>query len=500
MSRPRPSYCDCIESLESRVLLAGFPIGIGSKGIDYGTGIVTDSAGDIYVSGTFQGTVDFDPSAKVKSLTAGGQGSAFVAKYDKNGNLDRALQARHADPENRHAPIGTSGRIAIDSQGDVYTTGMFNATSDFHPSSGILGDVYIVKIAPDGQIVWEKGIGGLGLDAGFGIAVNSSNQVVVTGTFSLTVDFDPSSHTYDLTSKGLLDIFVAKYSAGGHFLWVRGIGGSGVDAGFGVAISPTTGQEYITGTMTSGSASFYDASGSTSNILTQSGSSGTFAIKLTAGGNLGFAKSIAGGGKSFAEGFGIAVDPNNDIFLCGAFSGTVDFDPSSSVVDLTPVQATDGFLTKLSGGAGNFLITKRVGGPDDNSLNDVKITPDGDVYVAGFYNAPHVSVSGSGQTGVASQGGAGQFIGKFRISGGFVKARGYGGGKDDWATALAVDSSTGDIFFTGFVDAVTGNETDFEFVNIDSGGNAVIDRISPSLCASLSSLNHHAHGSAMGPL
>ena len=63
-----------------------------------------------------------------------------------------------------------------------------------------------------------------------------------------------------------------------------------------------------------------------------------------------------------------AVDPGNDIFLCGAFSGTVDFDPGSGTNKLTPIQATDGFLTKLSGGAGKFLITKRVGGPDDVHL------------------------------------------------------------------------------------------------------------------------------------
>ena len=233
--------------------------------------------------------------------------------------------------------------------------------------------------------------------------------------------------------------------------------------------------------MTSASAKFYDASGGGDTILNQSGQTGAFVIKLTAGGHLGFAKSIAGSGKSFAEGFGIAVDPGSDIFLCGAFSGTVDFDPSSTVVDLTPEQATDGFLTKLSGGAGNFLITKRVGGPDDNSLNDVKITKSGDVYVAGFYNAPHVTVSGSGSAGVGSQGGAGQFIGKFRISGGFIKARGYGGGGDDWATALAINPVNNDIYFTGFVDAVTGNETDFQFVNIDKGGNASVYRIDSSL-------------------
>ncbi len=467
--------------MESRTVLSAFPFGVGSTGIDYGTGTATDPSGNIYVTGTFQGKVDFNPGSGKTFLTGEGQGSAFVAKYASNGAFQWAVKLGTQTEQIASSPIGVSGRIAVDSAGNVYTTGMFNATSDFAPSDGILGDIDIVKLNTNGKTVWEHGIGGFGLDAGFGIALDASNNVFVTGTFSLSADFDPSGKTYTLTSDGLLDAFIAKYSSAGNFLWARGIGGSDVDTGFAVAVSPITGQSYITGTMTSGSANFYDGAGNSSQILTQSGSSGAFVIKLTAGGNLGFARSIAGNGSSFAEGFGIAVDPGNDIFLCGAFSGTVDFDPSSAVVDLTPIQATDGFLTKLSGGAGNFLITKRVGGPDDNSLNDVKITSKGDVYVAGFYNAPGVSISGSGQTGVASQGGAGQFIGKFRISGGFIKARGYGGGGDDWATSLAVDESHDDIYFTGFVDAVTGNESDFEFINIDKGGDASIDKISSSL-------------------
>jgi hypothetical protein len=202
---------------------------------------------------------------------------------------------------------------------------------------------------------------------------------------------------------------------------------------------------------------------------------------MTAGGHLGFARMLSGGSKTFAEGFAIAVDPGNDIFIAGAFSGTIDFNPGSGTAKLTPVQATDGFLTKLSGGAGYFLITKRVGGPDDNSLNDVKITSRGDVYVTGFYNAPHVTVSGSGDSGVGSQGGAGIFVGKFRRSGGFIKARGFGGGGDDWGTAIAVDESRDNIFFTGFVDAVTGNEKDFQFVNVTKGGNAAVYKIKSSL-------------------
>ena len=175
--------------------------------------MATDPSGNIYVSGTFQGKVDFDPSSHTAFLTAEGQGSAFVAKYDKNGAYIWAKKLGSQTQKIADAPIGVSGRIAVDSAGNVYTTGMFNATDDFEPSSGILGDIYIVKLDTNGKTVWQKGIGGFGLEAGFGIALDSSNNVFVTGTYSLSVDFDPSGSSYTLTSEGELDAFVAKYSS-----------------------------------------------------------------------------------------------------------------------------------------------------------------------------------------------------------------------------------------------------------------------------------------------
>src|SRR5205085_8751966 len=76
-----------MQSLESRRLFAGLALGLGSTGIDLSTGIATDTAGNFYVTGTFQGKVDFKPGTGSVFLTAKGQGSAFVAKYTPNGAL-----------------------------------------------------------------------------------------------------------------------------------------------------------------------------------------------------------------------------------------------------------------------------------------------------------------------------------------------------------------------------------------------------------------------------
>jgi hypothetical protein len=217
-----------IETLETRTVLSVFPFGIGSSGIDYGTGAVTDKSGNIYVSGTFQGQPDFDPGSGRHTLKASGKGSAFVAKYDRNGAFKWAKKLGSQTQSIASAPVGVSGRIAVDSSGNVYTTGMFNATSDFSPSNGLFGDIYIVKLDTNGNTVWRHGIGGFGIEAGFGIALDASNNVFVTGTYSLSVDFNPSGKSYTLNSRGLLDTFIAKYTSGGSFLWARGIGGSDV--------------------------------------------------------------------------------------------------------------------------------------------------------------------------------------------------------------------------------------------------------------------------------
>src|SRR3954471_1078681 len=106
-----------VEALEGRRLFS-FPVGIGSTGADRAVSVAADRAGNVFVTGTYQGTVDFDPGAG-SALLAGGGG--FVAKYAADGTFAWA-----------RGFVGTTpAKVAVDNGGSVYFAGNFNGTVDF---------------------------------------------------------------------------------------------------------------------------------------------------------------------------------------------------------------------------------------------------------------------------------------------------------------------------------------------------------------------------------
>ena len=104
---------------------------IGGSGYDAGTGVAFDGSGNVYSTGRFMGTVNFNPNnGKAQSLSGGG---IFVSKLDPNGNyLAAASMAGTADGNG----TGSGNAMALDGTGNVYTTGVFDRTADFDPTSG----------------------------------------------------------------------------------------------------------------------------------------------------------------------------------------------------------------------------------------------------------------------------------------------------------------------------------------------------------------------------
>jgi hypothetical protein len=161
--------------------------------------VVTDSSGNVYTTGFFSGTVDFDPGAGTANLTSAGSDDSFISKLDSGGNYVWAKQLGGISAE---LAIG----ISVDSSGNVYTTGTFQGTADFDPGAGTANltsaggdDSFISKLDSSGNYVWAKQLGSTGADVAYGVSVDSSGNVYTTGFFSGTVDFDPGAGTANLT-------------------------------------------------------------------------------------------------------------------------------------------------------------------------------------------------------------------------------------------------------------------------------------------------------------
>lgn len=189
-----------------------FAFGIGGAGPDVGRGIVLDNTGNIYVLGDFNGTnIDFDPSAATNNLTSNGNGDVFVAKYNNNGAYSWAYN------------IGSAGNEygwQIDLyNGGIFITGGFNSVADFDPSGATDNltshggyDIFLAKYDLAGNYQCAFNIGSPADDFGNGIRVAGPDQFYLVGAVSgVDVDFDPTSSTYLLSSKGRDDAFLTKY-------------------------------------------------------------------------------------------------------------------------------------------------------------------------------------------------------------------------------------------------------------------------------------------------
>ncbi|MHC5112509.1 MAG: SdrD B-like domain-containing protein, partial [Planctomycetota bacterium] len=171
----------------------GFALGAGAPSTasnveDRGRAVVTDAAGNMYVTGSFQETVDFDPGPGVYELTSQGSLDAVVAKYAPGGALIWA-----ASFGGLNGVIGTA--LTLAPNGDVLVAGEYSGTADFRPGGGreLLTsaggyDAFVSRLDPQGHLVWARSVGGTSNDRATGVATSSDGSVVVTGYFAGTSD------------------------------------------------------------------------------------------------------------------------------------------------------------------------------------------------------------------------------------------------------------------------------------------------------------------------
>ncbi len=122
--------------------------------------------------------------------------------------------------------------MAVDAQGNVYTCGSIVYPSDFDPGPGVFTlstnggyDAFVSKVNPEGQLIWAKSFGGTGQDDGKSIILDNLGNVIITGKFSETVDFDPGGGSFQISSISDEDIFILKLDASGRFIWAKSFEG-----------------------------------------------------------------------------------------------------------------------------------------------------------------------------------------------------------------------------------------------------------------------------------
>ncbi|MBA3663500.1 MAG: T9SS type A sorting domain-containing protein [Bacteroidetes bacterium] len=380
----------------------------GSVNGEGGTSVYIDPSGNIYATGNYGGTIDFDPGPSISNLTSAGQSDIFVCKFDAAGNLIWAKSMGGASYEDCSA-------ITLDAMGNVYTTGRYNGTADFDPGSGVYNLVtvgsnsnkaFISKLDPSGNFVWAKGLPD-GTSTGLSLGVDGSGNVYSTGVFLGTVDFDPGAGTFYLPWSGMDDIYVSKLDINGNFVWAEKIGGTALDAAYSLVLDANT-NIYIAGQFET--TVDFDPGAGVYN-LTSAGSSDGFICKLSSIGSLIFVKQIAGvNGNNIRS---IALDNLKNIYTTGGYNGAVDFDPGPGVYNLNSSMFNQAYISKLDS-TGAFVWAKEVATSYSYGWGiTVDNASSGNVYVTGYWWGVSDFDPSTNTYTLASKGSGDVFVEKF---------------------------------------------------------------------------------------
>jgi len=413
----------------------------GGGDSDEGYGVAVDGNGNVYTTGWFQGTIDFDPTTGVDSHASNGGRDVFLSKFNSDGEFQWARTWGGGSEDYGYG-------VAIDESGYAYITGSYAGAVDFDPDIGTTSktsngsdDVFLSKFTSNGEFQWVRTWGGLYSDRGQGVVADGIGDIYVTGYFQDTVDFNPSIVSDWHTSSGMTDIFVSKFDPSDGFHWARTWGDSNDDHGQGVA-ADGSGNVYITGFF-KGSSDFNTGTGV--EVHNSNGGSDIFLSKLASDAQFQWARTW--GAASDDKGNGVAVDKSGNAFITGYFAETVDFDPGIGTDEHTADTYQDIFLSKFDS-SGAFSWARTWGGSGSDEGRGVGVDGSGNAYVAGTFGS---NVDFDPGTGVDMHGAVGNwdiFLSKFGTAGDYAWARTWGGSGDDRGDGAAVYGSS--IFVTGY--------------------------------------------------
>lgn len=387
--------------------------------------------------------------------------------------------------------------IAVDAQGNTYSTGFFKGTADFDPGPGTHNltsngnsEIYILKTDSAGNFVWAKSMGSAGNDIGASIVVSPSGYIYVTGYFSNTVDFDPGPGVHNLVcvdGSCNTDLFILKLDTNGNFVWVKAVEGlegtctSFTDVGWAIDLDQSE-NVYVAGQF-QGRADFNPspAPADTFFIKTANGSSWTqdvFVLKLDNAGNFKWAKSVGNARGDIA--YGINVSNNGGVYVTGMFYCLVDFDPGVTTDTLVGHGCTypEAFIFKLDT-VGNYLWSKNIGGSADDRGYAITTDNYGNVYATGYFNGTaDLDPSSTNTNNITTNNGPGIYIVKLSDSGNHIWSKAltgtvYGGERSG---SCIVTDINGDVYVTGhFTTTVDFNPSQnlADTFNLSAGGSSV---------------------------
>lgn len=309
--------------------------------------IAVDTSDNIYVTGAFHNQFDLDPTSNsyfvygIPNYT-----NLFVAKYDFSGMLKWGFSIKDS-LANTNSTV-RDAIIKVDKEQNILLTGAYYKSINLNPTSSnylFKGyGVFLAKYDYMGNYVFAFPLKASILD----IESDEGNNILITGSTSNVVDFNPDSLVnYYLSADGIHgDYFLAKYTTSGTFIWafcINGTGGTRSESGYAVKIDKRN-NIYVAGEFSSLNMDF-DPSPLNTEIISSKGESDIFFAKYDSMGNMLFTKSIGGNNIEYFK--DLDRDKNGDFYWALTYwSGGMDCDFSSSSLILNQMGGGDDLVMR----------------------------------------------------------------------------------------------------------------------------------------------------------
>lgn len=420
-----------------------------------GSGIPMDMAlddqGFIYCTGNFFDTVDFDPGPGTTILVAKGQADMFVCKVSPQGDLVWVRQL-----EGRGNAVSLSRGVDVDAEGNVYFAGGFTDTVDFDPGPGTLlystpmqnqNQLFVSKLDSSGNLVWANQFKGGSGSWAYDLKLHPGGGLLVVGSFSGNVDFDPGPNAAFMNSTASSTGFVMRLDSSGNLVWAKQPGGPGA-AIYGSVSLDSAGNIFLPGTVKQQcdmdpGPGIYNLTGLgfRNGCVTKFDKNGDFKWAVL------FEDTVLCGAGS------VVIDAGGNVYVSGSFQDVCDFDPGPGVYPLTSAGTNDGFFCKLDS-LGNLIWAIGTGGTGEDTGRKLNLDDVGNLYAVGHFSDTVDFDPGPGTTTLISQGGLDAYVRKLDPQGNLIWVYQLAGPADMTGNLLELDENL-NLFAVGhFTDSV----------------------------------------------
>jgi len=402
------------------------------------TDLTVDKQNNVYVTGWFDGTYDFDPSAGVKNLTSVGQYDTFIAKYKQDGTLVwvESIGGTGVDQPNS---------IAVDKDGNISITGSSSsATLDADPGPGVFmlnkpsedpqtSFGFLIHLGNNGEFLWAQS----GLERFSRASSDSQGNIIATAIFNSPITIGDSTYTQPLAGFNSL---IVKYGPAGDVIWninlkvTGGVHGNGVIIGDGK--TDNQGNVVITGDFSDGVN--FNPLGAAHN-LNPSNVDARFVAKYSPSGTLIWVNGINVVAGVDVGGSSIGVDQQNNIYFNTSYYGLIIFGTDT----LKANGIDDNICIAKYSPAGVLQFAKSIGGTDYIDYGSkFGFDKNNNIYLSGYFKGTvNFNTNASNAKNVSSHGPLDFYLAEYDPNGNYIYAfSGGSAGCQSYSQAIAVDS------------------------------------------------------------